>query len=339
MTSSAFTTLLQDVSPRWTGHVNQAWSQKPMTIAVINSMPDAALRATERQYCLLLGPASSGLTVKLKFYTLPGVRRSAAVQAHIDAHYDDFRSLDDDPPDGLIMTGTEPTAPCLKEESFWPSMAHVINLCHDRGIPAIYSCLAAHAAVLEIDGIPRVRLPKKLSGAFECRVDTGKHHIFHRLPERWVVPHSRLNGLRRVDLERNGYDVVSGSSEVGVDVFMKRCECVQLFLQGHPEYDIGTLAAEYRRDVLRAFRGQQAYIPDLPRGLGARSSRLAGHSIARAVRARDELEMLAGLETITPSLRPKLSWAENARKLYANWLTYVDARRERQLAKRSLNAS
>jgi homoserine O-succinyltransferase len=337
MTSGALSSLLQDFSPRWSSQVNHAWSQKPMTIAVINSMPDAALRATERQYCSLLGAASSGLTVKLKFYSLPGVRRSAAAQAHIDAYYEDFRGLDDDPPDGLIITGTEPTTSCLKDESFWPSMAHVINLSHDCGIPAIFSCLAAHAAVLEIDGIPRVRLPKKLSGAFECRVETGKHHIFHRLPEKWMVPHSRLNGLRRVDLERNGYEVVSGSAEIGVDVFIKRCECIQVFLQGHPEYDIGTLAAEYRRDVLRALRGQQAQIPDLPRGLGDRSSRLVGHSIARAVRARDEQAVLGGLEVITRSLQPRLSWAENARRLYENWLTYVDARKQRQHAALSVS--
>lgn len=330
--------LLQDFSPRWSTQVNQAWAQKPICIAVINSMPDAALRATERQFCALLGPASSGLTVKLKFYTLPGVRRSPAAQAHIAQYYEDFRSLDDDPPDGLIMTGTEPTTACLKDEVFWPSMASVINLCHDGRIPAIFSCLAAHAAVLEIDGIPRIRLPKKLSGAFECRLDTGKHPMFHRLPDKWVVPHSRLNGLRRIDLERNGYDVVSGSGEVGVDVFIKRCETIQLFLQGHPEYAIGTLAAEYRRDVLRTFRGERAHMPDVPRGLGDRSSRLIGQSIARAVHARDEADMHAGLETMMRHLRPRFAWADNARKLFENWLTYVDARKQRAQVKRSVSA-
>ncbi len=301
---------------------------KPLKIAVVNCMPDAALRATERQLCSLFGAASSGLLVQLKFYTLPGIRRSQSMQAHIDTYYEDLHEIDDDRPDGLFMTGTEPGASSLQEEAFWPSMAYVINLCHDTGIPAIWSCLAAHAAVFETDGIARVRLPKKVSGVFECRVHTSKHEIFHRLPRKWSIPHSRLHGLKRADLERHGYDIVSGSHDVGVDIFIKRCECIQVFLQGHPEYDPGSLPAEYQRDVLRAYRGQRDQLPALPLGLGGRASRLAARDLVRSIRLRDETALLASLATITQDLRPQESWVAHARKLVESWLAYIEARKQ-----------
>jgi len=334
MTSSVLPSFLRDFPPRWSTQVNRSWVQKPVTIALINNMPDAALRATERQFCSLLSAASTGLLVQLKLYSLPGVRHSETAQAHISDYYEDFRTLEEDPPDGLIMTGTEPSFACLREEAFWPSMAYVINLCHDRCIPAIWSCLAAHAAVLEMDGVTRIRLPRKLSGAFECRLDTGKHQIFHRLPGKWVVPHSRFNGLRRADLERSGYDIVSGSREVGVDLFMKHGDCIQLFLQGHPEYDPGVLAAEYRRDVLRKFRGQQAHMPDLPRGIWGRWGRAREQEIIRAIRDRNETTLLADLEKMAQELRPRSSWHGSAQRLFRNWIAYIDAREHLTIKKR-----
>jgi len=328
MTSSPWHSLAKETPPRWSTAFAQTGTPRRLTIAVVNCMPDAALRATERQLCSLFGAASSGLVVQLKFYTLPGIPRSAAMQAHIDAFYEDINDLDDVPPDGPFMTGTEPSAGSLKEEAFWPAMAHAINLCHDNGIPAIWSCLAAHAAVLEIDGISRVRLPTKVSGVFKCRMESGKHQIFHRLPKRWVVPHSRLNGLARRDLERSGYDIVSASSEVGIDIFIKRCECIQVFLQGHPEYNPGTLAGEYRRDVLRAFNGQLAQMPSVPYGLRGQKNRIAARVLGRAVSQRDEMAMRISLEQIIMALSPRKTWIANARQLFENWFTYIDARKQ-----------
>jgi homoserine O-succinyltransferase len=301
-----------------------------LTIAIINNMPDAALQATERQFCMLLEAASTGLLVHLKFYSLPGLGRSEIARAHIDAFYEDFRSLAHDPPDGLIMTGAAPHTACLKDEAFWSPMAEVINHCHDTGIPGIWSCLAAHAAALEIDGIPRVRLPQKLFGTFECRIEKAKHQLFHRMPDRWVVPHSRFNTLRTVDLERSGYDIISASSKTGADIFIKRYPCVQVFLQGHPEYGAASLAGEFRRDVISAFTGRLTSIPNLPANLKPRLRHVMTRKLQSAVAHGNEADVQACVDTILSHSEPRQSWAPHVQKLFENWLAYVDAHKMRK---------
>ena len=323
--------------PEWFGDVSVTGRDRfahtkdrgALTIAVVNNMPDKVLQATERQFCNLLSAASVGSIVRVKFYSLPTIARSEIVRAHIDSCYEDIESLDDDPPDGIIMTGTNPSAASLVDEDFWPQMAHVINLCHDKEVPGIWSCLAAHAAVLEIDGVQRQRLGGKLSGIFDCRIDTGKHQLFHRMPARWPVPHSRLHGLRRAELERKGYDIVSSSSKVGVDIFIKRYACVQLFLQGHPEYDVNSLAEEFRRDAVLALRDRSGSLPELPVGLYPRANPQMARDLRAAWRMRDQEQAKACLEGVLGRVVPRKTWADHARTLFQNWLSYVDSRKHR----------
>ena len=330
MTGDGLPRRLSDLGPRNKAEPLRGRASGGLTIALINNMPDAVLHVVERQFCNLLDAASTGLLVHLKFYNLPGIKRSEIAQAHIDTFYEDFRSLSHDPPDGLIMTGAEPHTACLKDEAFWTPMAEIINHCHDTGIPGIWSCLAAHAAVLEVDGIPRVRLPRKLFGLFDCKIQRAKHQLFHRMPERWLVPHSRFNALRPVDLERSGYDIVSASSKTGADIFIKRYQCVQVFLQGHPEYDVTSLGGEFRRDVLRAFEDQRISIPNLPANLKPRFRHVMTRKLQSAVTRGNEADMQACLDTILRHLEPKHPWAPHTQKLFENWLAYVDARKCRQ---------
>jgi homoserine O-succinyltransferase len=63
------------------------------------------------------------------------------------------------------------------------------------------------------------------------------------------VPHSRFNGLNAADLERNGYEILSHAGGAGVDMFLRRGAGLQLFLQGHPEYESDTLLRETCRDA------------------------------------------------------------------------------------------
>ena len=323
--------------PRWVGDFSPRGNERfgdpkgngALTVAVVNNMPDRALQATERQFCALLSAASAGGAFHLKFYSLPAVKRSDIVQAHIDSFYEDIETLDDDPPDGLIMTGANPTAGSLDDEAFWPQMADVINLCHDKDVPGIWSCLAAHAAVLEIDGIQRRHLTRKLSGIFDCRITNGKHQLFHRMPTRWPVPHSRYHGLQRADLERKGYDIVSGSSEVGVDMFIKRYSCIQVFLQGHPEYNVKSLAEEFRRDTVHALRNPGQSLPVPPSGLYPRADAKLSRELRAAFERRNEEEVYACLDGMLGRVAPRKTWADNAQTLFENWLAYVETRKHR----------
>jgi homoserine O-succinyltransferase len=297
-----------------------------ITIAVVNMMPDPALRATERQLCRLLSHASSGMLVNLKFYTVPGVERGEIAQLHIDRHYEPFEALWQAPPDGMIVTGAEPRAAALSDEAFWPALLRLIEWVDDRAIPTIWLCLAAHAAVLHLDGIERVRLAQKLSGVFECRFGPCRHQILRGLPTKWRVPHSRFHGLSRRALEAHGYGLLSWSSAVGADIFMKQENVLQLFLQGHPEYGPATLLAEYRRDVLRAADAHRSGPRAAPLGLGNQQERSAWEKAAASVEAGIP-GSVALLDAAIASMTPNGDWSAPAQTLYRNWLCYVDARK------------
>jgi homoserine O-succinyltransferase len=59
-------------------------------------------------------------------------------------------------------------------------------------ISTIWSCLAAHAAVLHLDCVERVPLREKCVGIFDCD-KLADHPLTANLPPRLAIPHSRWN--------------------------------------------------------------------------------------------------------------------------------------------------
>lgn len=294
-----------------------------LTIALVNNMPDSALRATERQFCSLLGAASDGRLLRLQFFSLPGVIRSASARVHIARYYEEFTELQRNPPDGIIVTGTEPRAARLQEEPYWPSMAWLVNWAEERAIPGIWSCLAAHAAVLQSDNIQRHALAAKLVGLFECRLNDAAHGIFHGLPDRWQVPHSRFYGLNESALASHGYTILSRSAATGPDIFARRRRALQLFFQGHPEYSQSSLLGEYRRDIARFLSGERNAYPEMPRHYFDASTQSALESFrARAHHLRSS-DMLAELDALTAGVVTANGWFDTAELIYTNWLSYL----------------
>jgi len=297
------------------------YPDRPLNIAVINNMSDGALRATETQYCNLFAKASAGLLVDIKFYTLPGVPRGEAATKHVARHYDQLAALKETVPDGMIVTGAEPQSRELTGEAFWPALSRLVDWADSNGVPTIWSCLAAHAAVLRLDGIERVRLPTKLSGIYSCRIRTPHQTLLAGMPLTWSVPHSRLHDLPERSLEQNGYTVVSRSNRVGADMFMRLDGSLHLFLQGHPEYGPETLMAEYRRDVQRATKSALQSMPPVPHGLTGRVGLLRRrNSPDQVFHAQGRVIQEKGL---APGNISDHGWARHTELLMRNWLFYV----------------
>ncbi len=139
-------------------------------IGIVNNMPDATLAATERQFKALIDHAAEGRRARVRFFALPGIARGEGAARHIKETYGDLNELTRDRLDGLIITGCEPKAASLADEPYWPSLTWLIDWAADHTRSTIFSCLAAHAAVLHLDGIKRVPVGRKYSGIFECAV-------------------------------------------------------------------------------------------------------------------------------------------------------------------------
>jgi homoserine O-succinyltransferase/O-acetyltransferase len=227
--------------------------------------------------------------------------------------------------DGLIVTGTEPRAPMLSDEPYWPTMTKVVDWAEDHTTSTIWSCLAAHAAVLHQDGIQRRRLGEKLSGVFECE-KVADHEILSACPPQWCVPHSRYNDLSERELVSKGYCIVSRAPEVGADMFVRQGRSLSIYLQGHPEYDPEALFREYRQDI-RAFvaRETDSY-PNMPRGyFDDETAAELGEFRRRALRDRS-----IHVDLNFPEAEKKLlhNWHEHSLRLYTNWLSYLVKHRQ-----------
>src|SRR5436305_294697 len=100
---------------------------RTVTIGLLNNMPDPALQATERQFVALLGAAAEDIDVRLRPYALPGVPRTDWGREYVTRFYSPIADLWDSRLDGLIVTGTEPRSPNLRDEPYWGSLVRVLE--------------------------------------------------------------------------------------------------------------------------------------------------------------------------------------------------------------------
>lgn len=295
-----------------------------LEIALVNNMPDQALAATKAQFERLVHAGAGDARIRLRPYGFPSMPRSETARHYLAQTHDDIAALYARGADALIVTGTEPIAQDLRDEPYWLEFAQLVDWARENTISSLWSCLAAHAAVLRLDGIERRRADRKLSGVY----------TFAATPGDWTMrdgtasiraPHSRYNGLARVDLEWHGYVVASCSDMVGVDLFWRREPSVFLFLQGHPEYDADTLAREYRRDVLRFLSRERDCCPSVPQDCFSAATTGRLEQIGTSAMAGEHEGLAEQLDEVLSREVLVASWAEDAVKLYRNWLALVAA--------------
>jgi homoserine O-succinyltransferase/O-acetyltransferase len=296
----------------------------PLVIGLINNMPDKALASTERQFRALLHAAAGELPISLRLFALAEVPRSDAGRRHIASNYEDIAALREADLDGLIVTGTEPRGCCcVADEPCWRTLTQLVDWAADAAVPSIWSCLAAHAAVYYLDGVPRRTLSAKMSGVFEC-VRTTDHPIADGMV-RWSTPHSRLNELPTADLVAQGYDILSVTADGGVDLFTARHQPGFLFTQGHPEYDAEALLREYRRDVGRFLAGTIDHYPEIPDGYLDRAALDALLTFRDQALAGREIVSIEGFPFAIARRKLTCFWRKGAVRLYANWLSCLAA--------------
>jgi homoserine O-succinyltransferase len=303
---------------------------QPITVALVNNMPDSAFVDTENQFRTAAFAADIA-RIDFELYTIKEIPRSEKVAAVIDSRYRGLDELWTRPPDALIVTGTEPTQPQLRFEPYWPYLARLIEWAADHVRTALLSCMASHASILLFDGIERVPRPIKCSGVFDGVVEDSFDPLAAGLPEVVPVPHSRLNDVPELALVEAGYRVVlgSGSSQAGWSVAAReQGECLFVLCQGHPEYGTLSLLREYRRDVRRALFGRGAVpYPRLPEDYLALDAveRLTDFA-ARAQRpGADPGKLWASFpyDEVAPAVEN--TWAPASAVFYRNWLRLASA--------------
>ena len=119
---------------------------------------------------------------------------------------------------------------------------------------------------------------------------TAAHSMLTRgFDDRFDAPHSRYTGIRAEDIDAtDGIDILAKSEEAGPYIVSSK-DGRHIFVNGHPEYDVGTLASEYWRDVKKGIH------PNIPKNY---------------------------FPDDDPQQQPVIHWKAHSNLLFSNWLNY-----------------
>jgi len=304
--------------------IEAVWNrQRSIEIAFVNNMPDAAVKATFDQFKgIIEAAAADRVPFHLRCYTLPGIPRCEEMRSYLQETHEDIGALYSRGADALIVTGTEPRAPSLSDEPYWPELARLVSWARCHTFSAIWSCLAAHAAVQCLDGIFRRPSKEKISGIYSFNTTRDDWAMRGTGPS-ILVPHSRYNGLPREELESAGYTISSFSDLAGVDAFWRAEPSVFLFLQGHPEYSGDTLSREYRRDVIRYLNGVRDTYPGEPFCYFSAPASARLEIMKANALAKHPCNLESVLNEILSNETFEKKWSPSAIALYRNWLSLI----------------
>ena len=296
---------------------------RELHIGLLNMMPDAALKITERQFMRLVGNCNQIAQFYVHVFSLPGLRRSPETAAYIDQHYTTFEQVKQDGLDALIITGANVVNPSLDQEDFWRPLTEVIEWARQNVTSTLCSCLSTHALMKYFYQVDRVRRETKKWGVFEHRVIQPAHPLLREINTRFDVPHSRWNSITDEHFEQAGLTVLIQSFDGEVHMAVSPDQLRIVYFQGHPEYDTNSLLKEYRRDLMRYFEGKDTQPPYPENYFPLEAREIAERYMRRARLALEKGEALPRFpeDEILPCLDN--TWGDTAKAIFNNWLGAV----------------
>ena len=258
---------------------------RPLNILILNLMP--LKEETELQ--LMRSLSNTPLQVNITLLRTMTYQSKNVTKGHLDRFYEDFSSVRNKKWDGFIITGAPVEKYEFEDVEYWDELREIMDWSEDNVTSTMHICWGAQAGLYYRYGVRKYDLPKKLSGIYE-------HHTFHRktplvrgFDDSFFVPHSRYTGVSKEDIVNNPHlDIVAESEEAGPYLIIGDGG-KNIFVTGHPEYDVLTLDKEYKRDKKKGLN------PDIP---------------------------VNYYPDDDPTRKPVKSWRCHANTLYANWLNY-----------------
>jgi homoserine O-succinyltransferase len=303
-------------------------------VGLVNNMPDAALRTTELQFARLLKDAAGPLDVRLRLFSLRSMPRAAETRGRMAGFYDDAAFLEAANIDALIVAGGQPGTEDQRREPYWAELTELIDWAQTGTLSTLFSGLAAQAAVLHLDGIAPRPLSGKLSGVYVSHQVQDDPLFFSAAPT-MPVPHSRRSDIAESDLTAKGYRVLACLDNEGgsqVDIFTREPPGSSqfVFLQGHPEYDPGTLGREYLHDMAGFLAGGTAERPALPEYYFD----LATENLLTEIGAKIDFNRH---RDVVLSALPRQVWRSGTVRLIGNWLMLVAAAKARRATSKAVH--
>ena len=259
---------------------------RPLKIVILNLMPIKI--TTETDLIRLL--SNSPLQIEVSFMKLKSHTSKNTPIEHMKAFYRDFECMRNEKFDGMIITGAPVEHLEFEDVNYWDEIQDIFNWTRTHVTSTLYICWAAQAGLYYHYGVRKELLDEKIFGIFQHHTIHRKTPLIRGFDDVFNAPHSRHSQIVREDVEKNPeLTILADSEEAGPFIIIAK-EGRQIFVTGHPEYDVLTLDGEYKRDLAKGMDN----VPFPNRYY------------------KDD----------KPELGPVKSWRCHANTLYTNWLNY-----------------
>ncbi len=221
---------------------------RPLKIAIYNIMPQKERTETQLVRLLSYSPLQVDITL---LHTSSYSGRNTAPE-HLARFYKTFEEVREKKFDILIITGAPVETMEFRDVDYWDELCFVMEWSKTNVHTTLHICWGAQAGLFYHFGVPKHSLGKsrkKMFGVFSHTHTKYQSPLLHGFDDVFFAPHSRHTEVRNEDLaEVSSLCILSESQYAGIYIVCT-ANHRQVFIMGHPEYDITSLQEEYVRDV------------------------------------------------------------------------------------------
>ncbi len=288
---------------------------RPLHIGFCNLMPDAALKATERQWFRLIGESNRVAQIYVHPFTLPMIERNEDTTTYIAQHYESIDTLKHEGLDALIITGANIAVRELFDTpNKWNDLRILYQWANKNVVSTISSCFASHAYMAFYHNLRPTNFEKKIHGVFPFRVLNRTHPLIRGVNTKIDICNSRYDNISKQDYINAGMSPLIEGQDIGVDFVISSDGLRNICIQGHPEYDLVSLLKEYRRDVILA-KEKGDSVPSVPTGyLSTEAENLVRQYVSGDLPTFPEQEIGKLIDN---------TWTDSARSFMSNWIGYI----------------
>jgi homoserine O-succinyltransferase len=218
---------------------------RPLQIGLLNLMPNKI--ATETQIARLIG--ATPLQVELTLVRIGSHQARNTPEQHLISFYQTWEEVRHRKFDGFIITGAPIETLPFEEVTYWQELTEIFEWTRTHVHSPFFICWGAMAALWHFHRVPKHLLHEKAFGVYRHRNLNPASPYLTGFSDDFAVSVSRWTEVRRADLPADeGLEVLMESEETGICLIADSARR-RLYIFNHVEYDSGTLADEYFRDV------------------------------------------------------------------------------------------
>jgi homoserine O-succinyltransferase/O-acetyltransferase len=218
---------------------------RPLRIGLLNLMPNKI--KTETQFARLIG--ASPLQLELTLIKIGSHTPKNTSQEHMLAFYESWEAVKDQRFDGLIITGAPIEQMPFEDVTYWDELQRIYAWTQTHVQSTFNICWAAQASLYHFYKVPTHALSQKAFGIYAHSNLKPSSPLLRGFADNFEMPVSRWTESLARDLPTDkGLQTLMASDTVGLCLVADPAHrMINMF--NHIEYDTGSLADEYFRDV------------------------------------------------------------------------------------------